>query len=296
MRQRSRRDQYLLGYFFILPTLILIGLVVFYPLSRAVYLSLTDSSFIKPQIEFVGLKHFHKMLYDPTFWLVVRNSVIWTVAVVFFQFLVGLGTALLLNEKFWGRALVRGIVIICWVTPGIITGLLWRLMYNPQLGIINGILADLGLTNPTIPWLGQVGTAMPAVILSAIWKGSPFSTIMYLAALQGVSEDMIDASKIDGTNSWQRLWYVIIPEIMPVIRVTILLTTVWTFNYFELIYIMTNGGPGDNTHIFPTFIYKLAFTQVRTGAAAAYGIVSVFILLIFSLLYIRELNRRKVLD
>jgi ABC-type sugar transport system permease subunit len=295
-RAYSRQDEYLLGYLFILPTLMLIGLLILYPLGQAVYLSVTDSSFIKPQIEFVGLRHYHKMLYDPTFWLVVRNSVIWTAAVIFFQFLVGLGTALLLNQNFPGRALGRGVVIICWVTPGVITGLVWRLMYDPQLGIINGVLAHLGVPNPTIPWLGQAHTAMAAVILSAIWKGSPFSTIMYLAALQGVSEDLIDAAKIDGANSWQRLWYVIIPEIMPIIRVTILLTTVWTFNYFELIYIMTKGGPGDNTHIFPTFIYKLAFTQVRAGAAAAYGIISLLILLVFSLLYIRELNRRKVLD
>ena len=106
----------------------------------------------------------------------------------------------------------------------------------------------------------------------------------------------MDAAKIDGANSWQRLRYVTIPEIMPIIRITILLTTVWTFNYFEIIYIMTNGGPGDSTHIFPTFIYKLAFTQVRTGLASAYGIVSVLILASFAILYIRELNRGKVLD
>jgi multiple sugar transport system permease protein len=293
---RGINDEQLVGYLFILPTLLLIGMIILYPLGQAVYLSLTDSSFIKPQLQFVGLKHFTKMLYDPTFWTVVRNSVVWTVSVVVCQFVVGLATALLLNEKFAGRAIARGIVIICWVTPGVITGLLWRLMYDPQLGIINGILAGVGVPNPTIPWLGMVSTAMAALVVTAIWKGAPFSTIMYLAALQNVPEELMDAAKIDGTNSWQRLWYVTIPEIMPIVRITILLTTVWTFNYFEIIYIMTNGGPGDSTHIFPTYIYKLAFTQVRTGAAAAYGVVSVLILAVFTLLYIRELNRGKVLE
>ena len=296
MRPRKAHDEQTLGYFFILPTLLLIGLIIIYPLGQAVYLSLTDSSFIKPQLEFVGLEHYLKMLHDPTFWQVVQNSVVWTVAVVFSQFLVGLATALLLNEKFVGRALVRGIVIICWVTPGVITGLLWRLMYDPNLGIINGLLAGLGVPNPTIPWLGLTSTAMSALVVTAIWKGAPFSTVMYLAALQNVPEELMDAAKIDGANSWQRLCHVTIPEIMPIVRITILLTTVWTFNYFEIIYIMTNGGPGNSTHIFPTFIYKLAFVQVRTGLAAAYGIVSVLILAVFTVLYIRELNRGKVLD
>jgi multiple sugar transport system permease protein len=295
-RHRDAHNEHLIGYFFILPTLLLIGLIILYPLGQAVYLSLTDSSFIKPQLEFVGLKHYLRMLQDPTFWQVVRNSVVWTIAVVLSQFLVGLATALLLNEKFVGRAIVRGIVIICWVTPGVITGLLWRLMYDPQLGIINGILAALGVPDPTIPWLGMTSTAMAALVVTAIWKGAPFSTVMYLAALQNVPEELMDAAKIDGANSWQRLRYVTIPEITPIIRITILLTTVWTFNYFEIIYIMTNGGPGDSTHIFPTFIYKLAFTQVRTGLASAYGIVSVLILASFAVLYIRELNRGKVLD
>ncbi len=296
MGRRDAHNEHVLGYFFILPTLLLIGLIVLYPLGQAAYLSLTDSSFIKPQLEFIGLKHYLKMLHDSTFRVVVRNSVVWTLSVVLCQFLVGLATALLLNERFAGRAIVRGIVIICWVTPGVITGLLWRLMYNPQLGIINGILAGLGVPNPTIPWLGMTGTAMGALVVTAVWKGAPFSTIMYLAALQNVPQELMDAAKIDGANSWQRLLHVTIPEIMPIIRITILLTTVWTFNYFEIIYIMTNGGPGNSTHIFPTFIYKLAFVQVRTGLAASYGIVSVVILAVFTLLYIRELNRGKVLD
>jgi multiple sugar transport system permease protein len=295
-RPGGLQDERIMGYFFVLPALILIGLVILYPLANAVGLSLTDSSFIKPEPQFVGLKQFQKMWSDPAFWLVLRNSLVWTLAVVLSQFVVGLGTALLLNERFHGRALARGIVVISWVTPGVIAALVWRLMYDPQLGIVNGLLAGLGVPHPTIPWLGQVSTAMLALIVAAIWKGAPFSTLMYLASLQCVSEELVDASKIDGANSWQRLLYVTIPEIMPIIRITILLTTVWTFNYFELIYIMTNGGPGDNTHIFPTFIYKLAFTQVRTGAAAAYGIVSVLILMIFSLTYMRELNRAKVLD
>jgi ABC-type sugar transport system permease subunit len=134
------------------------------------------------------------------------------------------------------------------------------------------------------------------VIASAIWKGTPFSTVMYLAALQGVSEDLIDAAKIDGATGWKRLLYVIIPSIAPVIRITVLLTTVWTANYFDIIFVMTGGGPLNQTHIFPTYLYELALYRGKTSMAAAFGLVTAMLLLVFSLWYVRELNKRKALD
>lgn len=285
-----------LPYLFILPTFILIGLIIVYPLLQAFYLSLLDVEFIKPQGNFVGLKNLTNILQSPLFWLVTRNSAIWTVVVVLFQFVLGLATALLLNQEFRGRAIARALIILPWVTPGVITGLLWRLLLEPNLGIINGILATLGVANPNIPWLSQASTAMIGVIAAAIWKGTPFSTVMYLAALQGVPEDLIDAAKIDGATGWKRLLYVIIPNISPVIRITVLLTTIWTANYFDIIYVMTEGGPLNQTHIFPTYIYELAFRRGKTSMASAFGLVTATVLLIFSLWYVRELNRRKALD
>ena len=285
-----------LPYVFILPTLILIGLIIVYPLTQAIILSMLDVQFIKPQGNFVGLNNLLNTLRSPIFWLIFRNSVIWTGVVVLFQFLLGLTTALLLNQNFKGRAIARALIILPWVTPGVITGLLWRLLLEPQLGIVNGILATLGVPNPNIPWLTQGSTAMLSVIAAAIWKGTPFSTVMYLAALQGVSEDLIDAAKIDGATGFKRLLYVIIPQIEPVIRVTVLLTTIWTANYFDIIYVMTQGDPLNQTHIFPTYIYELAFQRGKTSQAAAFGLVTATLLLIFSLWYVRELNKRKALD
>ncbi len=293
---RKPNPYFWLAYFFVLPTLLLIGVIVFYPLVQAALLSVTDVSFINPIPKFVGLDNFSRILKDETFWLVFKNTLVWTGSVVFFQFLVGLGMALLLNQKFYGRALARGLIIIPWVTPGVIAALVWRMMYDPQLGIINGILIRLGLIEIGIPWLTQVSTVMPAVVIVAIWKGSCFSTVMYLAALQGVPEDLMDAARIDGAGAFQRLIHIIIPQIMPVVRVTVLLTVVATANYFDLIWIMTEGGPVNYTHIFPTFIYELAFSGAKTGMAAAYGLVVAGILLIFSLVYIRELNKRQALD
>jgi ABC-type sugar transport system permease subunit len=137
---------------------------------------------------------------------------------------------------------------------------------------------------------------LAAVITAAIWKGTPFSTVMYLAALQGVPTETLEAATIDGAGAWARLRFVILPQTMPVIRILVLLTTVWTFNYFELIYIMTQGGPGDATQIFPTYIYKLAFDQIRYGMASAFGMIALLILTAFSLLYILQLQKARVFE
>ena len=296
-RRRARPTaEFALGYFLILPALLLMALVIGVPLAKAIGTSLTNSTFINPVPTFVGLRNFALMVQSPVFWEVVRTSLIWTGTVVIAQLICGFATALLLNRRFRGRALARSLIILPWVCPGVIAAIIWRVIDDPYLGPINAFLAWSGLPHPFIAWLGRPETALGAVIVAAIWKGTPFSTIMYLAALQGVSTEILEAATIDGAGAWGRLRHVIIPQTMPVIRVLVLLTTVWTFNYFELIYVMTQGGPGDSTQIFPTYIYKLAFEQIRYGVASAYGMIALLILLAFSLLYIAQLNRASVLE
>ncbi|MER3436406.1 MAG: hypothetical protein C4346_01560 [Chloroflexota bacterium] len=294
--RRSSRRHARLGYLLVAPAILLIALLIIYPLGEAIYLSLTRSSFITPKPVFVGLDNYRQIIRSETFRAVVRNSLTWTVAVVAMQFVAGMATALLLNQRFLGRGALRALVIIPWVMPGIIGGILWKLLYEPYLGIVNRFLMGIGLINEYIPWLARTDTVMPAVIVAAIWKGTPFSTLMYLAASQNVSQDLIEAAQLDGASWWQRLWTVILPEMAPTIRTTILLASVWTFNYFDLIYIMTGGGPATASHIFPTYVYELAFRKGLEGQAATYGIVSVLVLLVFSILYIRELNRDRVFD
>ncbi len=286
----------MLGYVLVAPALLLIALLIVYPLGEAIYLSTTRSSFINPNPVYVGLDNYRQILRSAVFRDVVRNSVIWTVAVVAMQFGAGMATALLLNQRFAGRGVLRALVIVPWVMPGIIGGILWKLMYEPYLGLANRFLMSIGIIDDYIPWLAQTDTVMPAVIVAAIWKGTPFSTLMYLAAAQNVSQDLIEAAQLDGASWWQRLWTVVIPEMVPTIRTTVLLTSVWTFNYFDLIYIMTGGGPATASHIFPTYVYELAFRKGLEGQAATYGIVSVGVLLVFSALYIRELNRDRVFE
>ncbi|RLE14972.1 sugar ABC transporter permease [Candidatus Aerophobetes bacterium] len=294
--KRKVKGDILIGYIFILPTLILISFIVFYPLIDTFYLSLFKTSLVLPQPKFVGWKGYWEISTSGPLWLIIKNSLIWTILVVIFQFILGLSTAILLNKDFFGRTLARGVVILPWVMPGIIAAMVWRLMYDPQLGIINDFLTRLGLIKHYMAWLGQPNTALFAVIIAAIWKGFPFSTVMYLAALQTVPPELYEAAELDGAGGWQRFINITIPQIMPVIRVTILLTWILTFNYFELVWVMTKGGPGKSSHIFPTFIYNVAFKQFRFGAASRYAVVSFLILLLFSILYIRELDKRGALD
>ena len=296
METTSFKKENRMALFFIIPTFLLVVALFFYPLIRTIFDSLYKSSLVFPKPKFVGFGNYIDILSDRTFYEILLHSFIWTIVVVVFQFLLGLGSAFLLHKDFPGRDVVRAVVILPWIVPGVITGMLWVLLYDPQLGMINNMLFRLGLIKKYLTWLSDKKTALIAVIMVAIWKGFPFSALMYMAALQGVNQDLIDAVKIDGAGRWGQFFYIVIPEISPIIRITLLLTTVWTFNYFEIIYIMTNGGPGNSSHIFPTYIYNLAFTRFRFGLAATYAMVTFIILLLFSILYMRELEKREMLD
>lgn len=283
----NNKKEWVSGYLFILPSLILLIILVFYPLFLTFIYSFYDMSLTSASARYLGWEAFQKLSRNRMLSLIFNNSLTWTILVVFFQFILGLGSALLLNKSFVGRTLLRGIVILPWVMPGVIAGMAWRLIYDPQLGLLNHYLQTLGIINQPLTWLSSPTMALYAVIFAAIWKGFPFSTIMYLAGLQGVPPELYEAAEIDGANERKKLFHVTLPCIKPVITVTLLLTFIWTFNYFELVYIMTGGGPAEKSHIFPTYIYDLAFKRFRFGDASRFAVVDFLFLLIFSLFYVR---------
>lgn len=296
MELHSLKRDNLTALYFILPTMILVCGLVFFPIGKAFFDGLYKSTLVLEKPEFVGFGNYVKIIKSEIFWQILWHSIVWTVLVILFQFLIGLGAALLLDKHFPGRNVIRGIIILPWIIPGVIAGYLWILLYDPQLGMINRILYDTSLIKSYVTWLADQRLALFGVIFVAIWKGFPFSALMYMAALQGVSQDQIDAATIDGAGKWGQFYYVILPAISPVIRITLLLTAIWTFNYFEIIYVMTNGGPGNSTHIFPTYIYNVGFRQFRFGLAASYALLTFIMLLVFSLRYMRELDKRELLD
>ncbi len=290
-----RRNEILTAYIFIFPAVALLLLIILFPILKSVQLSFFNASFVTRNPKFIGFSNYLRAFQSAVFWKVVRNSIIWTVVVVGFQFLFGLSFALFLNKIVLLRTMFRSLILIPWVIPGVIVGIIWKLMYNPQIGLVNSLLMRLGIINDYIAFLASEKTALISVIVVAIWKGFPFSVVIYLAALQSVREDLIEAALMDGANAFQRLIHVIIPEISRIIRIILLLTTIWTFNYFDIIYAMTDGGPNKATQIFPLEIYDQAFKQFKFSYGAAIAVISLIGLFIISMFYVRELKKRGVL-
>ena len=270
-----------MAYGFMLPAALLVGLFMYWPMVDTFVESLYTTSFISPKPSFVGLETYRKIFGDSTFWQVVRNSLVWTAGVVVLQNVGGFLIALLLNQRLPGQGLLRSLILLPWVLPGVVAAILWRFMYDPQLGLINSFLMRLGVIEHGAGWLADPSTAMAAVIFAAFWKGFPFSTVVFLAALQNVDQEQVEAAKIDGAGALRRLFDVVLPAILPIIVVNVLLTTILTFNYFDIIYVLTRGGPLNATAIFPTRIYEVGFGQFKFGEAAAYGSLSVLVLVLF---------------
>lgn len=298
--ERSRTVRYkwsdvLVGYTFTAPSIVLMLLLIFVPIGYSLYLSLYDTSLTNPTPVFLGLKGFASVFQNHDALAAIRNSFVWTILVALFQFALGLGTALVLNRNFRLRWLARGVVIIPWVIPGVVAGMVWRLMYDAQFGFLDTLLARLGVTAAHIDWLGLPGLAMFSVVLAAIWKGFGFSMLMYLAALQTVPSSLYESAQIDGADGAQRFFYITVPHIASVVRTTVLLTAIWTFNYFEIIWVMTGGGPIRSTHIAPTYIYELAFMNFNFGNASRFAVLSFLLVSVASIQYIRMIFKREKL-
>jgi ABC-type sugar transport system permease subunit len=286
----ARRETLLRAACLAVPAAVLLALIA-YPLLDAAWLSLTRSSLINPRPRFTGLANYISAFSDPDFRTIVGNTLVWTAAVVAGQFVLGMASAVLLSKKLAGRAVLRVLLVVPWVMPGITAGLVWKMLEDPYLGPVNALLRGLGLIHGNPAWLADDHTALLGVAVAAIWKGFPMSAVMYLAAYQSVPEELREAAWVDGARPWQVFRHVTLPGMAPTIRTTVLLTTVWTFNSFDLIYVMTKGGPGVSSDVLSSSIYRIAFLDVDRGTASAYGMVSVAVLAVFSVLYLRQVRR-----
>lgn len=284
-----QKQERITAYFFVLPVLIIIVGLMFYPIINVIRLSFLDSSFINRTPEVVGFQNYKELLSSSNFWKVMKNSVVWTVGVVVLQFIVGFGFALFLNSVVRGQGISRSLVLIPWVIPGVVAGIIWKIMYHPQIGIVNPVLFNLGFINDYVAFLSKETTAMPAVIVAAVWKGFPYNTVTLLAGLQSVRQDLIDCAMIDGAGPFKRLLNVIIPQLSGIIRINLMLTTIWTFNYFDITYSMTNGGPNQATQIFPLEIYRQAFGELRYSYSSSLAVISLIVIFIFTIMYIRSI-------
>ncbi|MDI3481773.1 MAG: multiple sugar transport system permease protein [Tepidanaerobacteraceae bacterium] len=282
-------------YLLIAPALLLMLLIIAYPIANSIRMSFLKYILFKPKdVEFIGFANYINALKDPVFRQALVNTVLWIAGGVFFQFFFGLILALLLNRRFKGRGFIRSIILIPWVTPGVLIGLMWKWMYDGNYGVINDILVRLHIIQNFIPWLAKSQTSLLAVIITIIWQGVPFFAIMLLAGLQAIPEELYEAGKVDGATGWQAFWHITLPMLKPTILVSTLLRIIWVANSVDVIYIMTGGGPGYSSLTLSVYTYMKAQKAMDFGYASTLAIYLTLMLSAIAFFYIRNLNLKEV--
>ena len=283
-----RARMLLVGYAYLVPAAVCLLATVVVPIGLAIKMSLYNDVLYKPQdYRFIGLGNYIRLAQDPVFWLTLWNSVVWVFGSVVLQFIVGFAAALLLHQSFPGRALLRTLTLLPWIIPGVVVGLIWEWLYQPNYGLINDILLKAGWMHNPVAWLSSLDLAMPAVVFTNVWRGIHFFAIMLLAGLQAVPEELYEAARIDGAGVFARFWHVTLPLLRPIIVVATATRIIWTFNYADLIFVMTNGGPANATQITSSYTLMQAYSNLDFGYAGALSVVLLLVMLVFTAFYLR---------
>ncbi|KPJ76041.1 MAG: hypothetical protein AMS19_13430 [Gemmatimonas sp. SG8_23] len=280
-----------IGVVLIAPTVLVFCAVILYPLVSAIYLSLF--SIYTPTLagEWVGVDNYTALLASGDFWSAVRNTLIWTVGTLILQLVFGVAMALLLNQSMVFRSLARSLVLFPYFLSTVVAVLVWRWLFNDLYGILNHVLLIAGLIDAPVNWLGQMPNAMISIILVGAWKYFPFVVIVVLARLQSIPEQLYEAATIDGAGPFQRFTDITLPQLRDVLVVVVLLRAIWDFKEFDLIYLMTGGGPVGATRVLSLLVYEEAFRVNRMGMASTYAVAMMLVLLGFTLVYLRQTNR-----
>lgn len=273
------------GWLFLLPSLLALGLVSVYPLFRGIYLSFFEYDGIgDPQ--WVGLEHYSYIIAWTDFWVVLRNTLVWAFAAVVVMALIGLGFATMLNRDFRGRSVATTLLLLPWAIPFISIAFNWRLMYDYELGMINGIFRLVGLTDG-IEWTASSRYALFSVMIAWVWRNFPFFMLTFLAGMKGIPGDLYEAAQVDGSTKIEQFRHITMPFLQPVAVVMTLLMSLWTLNHFTLIYVMTGGGPGNTSMVLPVYIYRQAFRFSNMGRASAIAVVMLLVMMTYGLIYLR---------
>jgi len=258
-----------LGFLFVLPIVVLVLALVAYPFVYAVYLSMTRKFVGMPAV-FVGFENYVRLASDGFFLRAVRNSLVFTFGSVVFKLVLGMAMALVLTSQIRFRSLFTGILLVPWVAPTVVTALNFLWIYDGSLGVLNYLLVKVFRILPQgVGWLSEAGTAMASVIFVNIWRGFPFFGISFLAGMKAIPGELYEAASVDGASALQRFLYVTLPGLRNIVIIVVLLSTIWTFNDFGIVYILTKGGPGGATMVLPVFTYEMAFGAQRLGDAIA---------------------------
>ena len=285
-RARRHWTKHRAGYLFVLPAFLVYVLFVVYPFLQSIYFSLTSWNGATAAKPFVGLDNYRELLRDNLLWRSLQHNLIWVVLGTIGPMALGLFLAVLLWTRPRGFTLFRTIYFMPQVLSPVIIAIVWGWIYNPIFGILNVILEKVWLGEFTRGWIGDPDVALYAVIVTAIWAETGFVFVIFLAGMQNVSRDLMDAAMIDGANAWKRFWNVMVPQLANVITVVTALLLVGGFSVFDMIFVMTGGGPSNSTEVIATYTYEQAFLQNRVGYAASLSLIMTVLSLVASAVFI----------
>jgi len=293
-RWRPLEREGALALLLLLPTLTLLGLFIAYPFVRGILLSVQNAKVGVPG-DYVGFENFARLLTDPIFWAVVKNTFAYTIVTTIFKLALGLWLAILLNRDFKFKAFTRAFILLPFIVPTVLACFAWKWMFDPTFSVLNWMMYKVGLITSPVQWLGDGSLAMVSIIIVNIWRGVPFFAISLMAGLQTISPDLHEAAAIDGAKPLQRFWYITWPLLLPVTMVVVLFSVIQTFADFQIVYVLTGGGPENATHLFATYAYQLGIGTglLSQGAAVSLAMFPLlFGIVIFQLIYIRRVETR----
>ena len=289
---RLLEDERGLAMALLFPTVVLLALFIAYPFIQGVLLAVTDTKVGIPG-RFIGVQNFVALMHDSIFRTAVWNTIVYTAVATVFKLGLGLWLALLLNRNFKGKAFTRAFILLPFIIPTVLSTFAWKWMFDPTFSVINWTLFRVGLIHGRINWLGDPDLALISVIIVNVWRGVPFFAISLLAGLQTINPELQEAAAIDGARPWQRFWHVTWPLLLPVTMVVVLFSVIQTFADFQLVYVLTGGGPANATQLFATYAYQIG---VGTGLLSEGAAVSLamfpflLIVVVVQLLYIRRVE------
>jgi len=291
MRMRSVRQ---VGYPYLLlaPALLVLAVVALYPAVSTIHTSLYNRSLILPGARWLGLGNFDRLLHDPLFWNAWKNTMYFTILTVVFETVIGMGIALVLNRDFRGRGVVRAAVLIPWAIPTVVSSRLWELIFSTDYGIANYLLQGAHLVAGQVNWLGSTKLALNAACVVDVWKTTPFMALLLMAGLQTVPSELYEAAAMDGASVVRRFTQITLPVVSPILLVAMLLRMLDAFRVFDVIYVMTGGGPANSTEVMSTLTYKVLFSATQFGYGSALAATMFVSMLLISAAYLIFLRTR----
>lgn len=277
------------AYILVLPVVIYIMIFQLYPVIDTLVLSFTNLNLLIPSSgKFVGIANYKNLIVeDQVFHMTVWNSFLWVFGSLILQFILGLATAMLLNRRIPARGLWRSLILIPWVTPVVVMGIIWKWIYDGDFGILNYVLMQLNVLKDPVVWLGDRSLVWPSMITTSVWKGYPYMTVMMLAGLQSIPSSLYEVASIDGAGAVAKFFNVTLPSLLPVIFVTFLASVIISWTKFDLIWVLTQGGPGFDTSVMATYVYSKSFLFYQMGSGAAVATISSLIMILLLIIYYR---------